>query len=110
VAARLEAVIAQSDTGAREAGVPVSEEPNVSDRFHTDLSGNPVLGLFLRILTELWTRHRVNSPTAPQPDPALAAEAANVHRRILQAILAGDEGVARHRMRRHLQALTAWYH
>jgi DNA-binding FadR family transcriptional regulator len=113
VAVRLEAVIAQCEAGAGEADAPVPSVPSMSDRFHTelaDLSGNPVLGLFLRILTELWTRHRLNSPTAPQPDPALATEAANIHRRILQAILAGDEGLARHRMRRHLEALTAWYH
>jgi DNA-binding FadR family transcriptional regulator len=113
VAARLQAVIAQSEAGAGKTDALAPSVPSMSDSFHTelaDLSGNPVLGLFLRILTELWTRHRVNSPTAPQPDPALASEAANVHRRILQAILAGDEGVARHRMRRHLEALTAWYH
>lgn len=104
VAARLGAVIARS-----EGKAPV---PAASDTFHTelaDLSGNPVLGLFLRILTELWTRHRANSPTAAEPGPAGAAEAAHVHRGILQAILDGDEGVARHRMRRHLAALTAWY-
>jgi DNA-binding FadR family transcriptional regulator len=113
VAARLQAVIAQSEAGAGKTDALAPSVPSMSASFHTelaDLSGNPVLGLFLRILTELWTRHRVNSPTAPQPDPALASEAANVHRRILQAILAGDEGVARHRMRRHLEALTAWYH
>jgi len=108
VAARLEPVIEQGEAAAADTSVP-----SVADRFHTELadrSGNPVLGLFLRILTELWARHRVNSPTAPQPGPAGAAEAAGVHRRILQAIVDGDEGVARHRMRRHLEALTAWYH
>lgn len=105
VEARLEAVIERAEVD--------EPAPSVSDDFHTelaDLSGNPVLSLFLRILTELWTRHRMNSPAAVEPGAAEAAEAAGTHRRILQAILDGDEGVARHRMRRHLEALTAWYH
>lgn len=32
------------------------------------------------------------------------------HEKILDAVLAGDDGLAQHRMRRHLQALTAWWH
>jgi hypothetical protein len=28
----------------------------------------------------------------------------------MEAILEGDDSVARHRMRRHLEALTAWWH
>jgi DNA-binding FadR family transcriptional regulator len=63
-----------------------------------------------RILTALWSRHTAGSPTAPEPGPNAAAEVVSIHRRILQALLAGDDGVARHRMRRHLEALTAWYH
>jgi DNA-binding FadR family transcriptional regulator len=33
-----------------------------------------------------------------------------VHGRILDAVLEGDTDLARHRMRRHLDALKAWYH
>ena len=80
-------------------------------RFHSvlaELSGNPVLVLFLRILTELWSRHTASTPgRRPGPDAAATVEA--VHRRILQALLDGDEAAARHRMRRHLEALGAWY-
>jgi DNA-binding FadR family transcriptional regulator len=80
------------------------------DAFHTELAelaGNPVLTLFLRIITELWARH---SRTERPPTPAVETEVRRVHDKILDAVLAGDEGLAQHRMRRHLQALTAWWH
>jgi DNA-binding FadR family transcriptional regulator len=106
VATRLEAAIARTDE-------PRAQGRTGADHFHTelaDLSGNPVLGLFLRILTELWSRHTSGSAASPEPGPDAAAEVVTIHQRILQALLAGDESVARHRMRRHLEALTAWYH
>ncbi|ACY98147.1 MULTISPECIES: FadR/GntR family transcriptional regulator [Thermomonospora] len=83
-----------------------------ADLFHTELaelSGNPVLVMFLRTLTELWARH---TAAQEQPPPGLeaAAEVERVHRRILEAILDGDQSMAQYRMRRHLKALTAWYH
>jgi DNA-binding FadR family transcriptional regulator len=80
------------------------------DVFHTELAelaGNPVLTLFLRIITELWARH---SRTERPPTPAVETEVRRVHDKILDAVLAGDEGLAQHRMRRHLQALTTWWH
>jgi DNA-binding FadR family transcriptional regulator len=104
VAERLEAAIART-------GEPTAPGRTGADHFHTelaDLSGNPVLVLFLRILTELWSRHTSSTPS-PQPGPDAAATVEAVHRRILEALLDGDEGVARRRMRRHLEALGAWY-
>jgi DNA-binding FadR family transcriptional regulator len=92
-------------------GPPV-EPVAKADLFHTELAelaGNPVLTLFLQIITELFRRH-----TAAQqhrlPGDEAAEEVEWVHRRILAAILEGDEGLARHRMRRHLEALTPWWH
>jgi DNA-binding FadR family transcriptional regulator len=87
------------------AGVPHRAHP-----FHAelaDLAGNPVLALFLRILTELWSRH-----TAAERDTADGdtADVELVHRRISDAVLSGDDGLARHRMRRHLAALPGWWH
>jgi DNA-binding FadR family transcriptional regulator len=80
------------------------------DVFHTELAelaGNPVLVLFLRIITELWSRHsRAERP----PDPATGEEVRRTHQAILDAVLARDTVLAQHRMRRHLQALTAWWH
>ena len=82
-----------------------------ADLFHTELAhlaGNQVLELFLRILTELWRRHATAAgTTATAGSPS---EVQHAHRKIADAILAGDEGVARHRLRRHLAALNEWWH
>jgi len=78
--------------------------------FHAELAelaGNPVLTLFLRIITDLWARH---SRTERAPAPAAETEVRRVHDTILDAVMAGDEGLAQHRMRRHLQTLTTWWH
>ncbi|WP_067672827.1 FadR/GntR family transcriptional regulator [Nocardia miyunensis] len=78
-----------------------SEDPDKGDLFHTELAalaGNPVLSLFLSILTELFRRHAAGHEQ-PMPD-------AQAHAHILDAILRGDAGIARHRMRRHLDTLT----
>jgi DNA-binding FadR family transcriptional regulator len=104
VSDRLTAAIARTDE-------PTAPGRTGADRFHTELavlSGNPVLVLFLRILTELWSRHTANT-ASPTPGPDAAATVEHIHKRILQSLLDGDEGVARHRMRRHLEALSAWY-
>jgi DNA-binding FadR family transcriptional regulator len=82
------------------------------DLFHDELArlaGNPVLVLFLRILTELWTRH-ASSQEPPLPGAETAAEVEQVHQSILEAILTGDESLARYRMRRHLAVLNEWWH
>ncbi|MCU1613536.1 MAG: GntR domain protein [Frankiales bacterium] len=95
----------------RRVGEGSGEDQIRADHFHTelaDLSGNPVLVLFLRILTELWHRHYAREQTEIGPD--VQAQAASVHHRILEAVTTGDEGLARHRMRRHLAALTEWWH
>jgi DNA-binding FadR family transcriptional regulator len=82
------------------------------DVFHSEiaeLAGNPVLILFLRILTELWRRHTTTQVPA-LPGAEAATEIEGVHRHILEAVLAGDASLARHRMRRHLAVLTEWWH
>jgi DNA-binding FadR family transcriptional regulator len=88
-------------------------DPAKPDAFHTELaelSGNPVLALFLRIITELFRRHTAVQDQPPPADDAADAEVQKFHQRILDAILAGDTGLARHRMRRHLEAVTSWWH
>jgi DNA-binding FadR family transcriptional regulator len=69
-------------------------------------SGNPVLELFSMVLTRL-TRLHQNVP--PGGDPAAGSvEVRRTHARIVEAILDRDTELARHRMRRHLDALTSW--
>lgn len=79
--------------------------------FHTDLAelaGNRVLSLYLRILVELFRRHWGSTMT-PMPGPEDAAEAHRAHARIIEAITDGDTSIARHRCRRHLEALSSWW-
>ncbi|MFC1437262.1 FCD domain-containing protein [Streptacidiphilus sp. N1-10] len=76
------------------------------DAFHRELAsaaGNPVLAVFLRIVTELWTRQGAGDP----PSACLGDEEdRQAHGSILEAVGAGDCGLAQQLMRRHLQALA----
>ncbi|MET9387585.1 FCD domain-containing protein [Streptomyces sp. NPDC002928] len=89
-----------------------ADDARKADLFHSELAalaGNPVLSLFLDIITELFRRHAAGQNQLLPGDKA-ADEVTHVHQRILDAVLAGDTGVARHRMRRHLDALIPWWH
>ncbi|MFF0011511.1 FadR/GntR family transcriptional regulator [Streptomyces sp. NPDC005374] len=89
-----------------------AEDPRKADLFHTELAElarNPVLSLFLAIITELFRKHAAGHDQ-PLPGDTAAAEVQHIHQRILDAILEGDAGLARHRMRRHLDALIPWWH
>ena len=104
-------VAARLDEAVRWISEAPADDQGSADHFHVELSelaGNPVLTLFLRILTELWRRHSATERVAAGPETV--AEVEHVHRRIAEAVLAGDEGLARHRLRRHLAALTEWWH
>ncbi|WP_433761366.1 FadR/GntR family transcriptional regulator [Nocardia sp. CA-135398] len=89
-----------------------ADDPRKADLFHTELAelaGNPVLSLFLSIITELFRRHAAGHDQ-PLPGDTATEQVEHVHQRILDAIIQGDAGIARHRMRRHLDALTPWWH
>ncbi|NNH70870.1 FadR family transcriptional regulator [Nocardia uniformis] len=119
VVVRATARHAQGDTGIAErlrattqltADGP-EDYVHKADSFHTELAdsaGNPVLSLFLAIITELFRRHTAEY-SRPAPGETAAAEVRHAHERILDAVLAGDSGLARHRMRRHLDALAPWW-
>lgn len=99
-----------------DVGTPAGELSDLSHVFHTELAeltSNPVLAVFQQILTALSARHMNTTPT-PSSTPSraeMAAEVARVHGNITEAILHGDTGLAKHRMRRHLQTLTTeWWH
>ncbi|MEV7890817.1 FadR/GntR family transcriptional regulator [Streptomyces sp. NPDC002817] len=89
-----------------------ADDARKADLFHSELAAladNPVLSLFLAIITELFRRH-ASGHDRPLPGDTAADEVQHVHQRILDAIVQGDAGVARHRMRRHLDALIPWWH
>jgi DNA-binding FadR family transcriptional regulator len=88
----------------------IPEEP--ADLLHAELaelSGNPVLDLFLRILLSLRTRRDESARDAPTdghtPAPRPPAEEEphfQLPDAIVEALLSGDSNLARHRMRRYL--------
>jgi DNA-binding FadR family transcriptional regulator len=89
-----------------------ADEPRKADLFHAelaDLAGNPVLALFLDIITELFRRHAATQDQ-PLPGDDAAEDVRHVHQRILDAIVDGDAGLARGRMRKHLNAVLSWWH
>ena len=72
--------------------------------FHAELAelgANPVLCLFLQIISDLSERIRPVNGQAPPADP-LPDETGQVHRGVLDAIREGDTDLAQHRLRRHL--------
>jgi DNA-binding FadR family transcriptional regulator len=80
-------------------------------RFHfglAQLAGNSLLDLFLRIIVELFRRHW-SSTGQELPNWADVIAVEHAHRRILEAIAAGDDSLARYRIRRHLDAAASWW-
>ncbi|WP_414688886.1 FadR/GntR family transcriptional regulator [Mycobacterium sp.] len=78
--------------------------------FHTGLAalaGNAVLELFLRILVELFRRHWAGTDQ-PIPSHGDLVDVRHAHLRIIEAIAYGDDSLARHRIRRHLDAAASW--
>ncbi|WAJ47620.1 FCD domain-containing protein [Mycobacterium sp. Aquia_216] len=100
------ALDATSDT-ADDVRQAASEE----SRFHhglAQLAGNALLDLFLRIIVELFRRHWSSTGQEPPArDDVVAVE--HAHLRILDAIVAGDDSLARYRVRRHLDAAASWW-
>lgn len=83
-------------------------------RFHVGLArlaGNGLLDLFLRIIVELFRRNWTSTErTLPAWGDVRDIEAVgHAHLRILEAIGAGDDSLARHRIRRHLDAAVSWW-
>jgi DNA-binding FadR family transcriptional regulator len=93
---------------------PLEDARTLSHELHLtlgDLGANPVVAFFLRTITSLWIRHNSSaSADLLLPPDETGAAVQRAHRAIVDAILAGDHGLARHRMTRHLDALPAWWH
>ena len=86
-----------------EAGLQDESGPLGASHIHlviAELTGNPALRLFVEVLARL-------TPGITPADPAVAAarqaDVRHAHERIVDAIVAGDSSLARHRMLRHLQ-------
>jgi len=72
------------------------------------LAGNALLDLFLRIIVELFRRHWSSTGQAP-PTWTDVLAVHHAHLRILDAVEAGDDSLARYRVRRHLDAAASWW-
>jgi DNA-binding FadR family transcriptional regulator len=75
-----------------------------------ELSGNPTLRLFIAALTKLSSAHAKDKFATVKRPRALeiGKEIGRAHRRIADAIVAGDAELARKRMLSHLRAITPW--
>jgi DNA-binding FadR family transcriptional regulator len=71
-----------------------------------ELARNRVLELLAHVLVRLTRFHSAAPVDAPDPIPS--KDVTHVHNRIVEAIVAGDAALARHRMRKHLEALERW--
>ncbi|OBF81150.1 GntR family transcriptional regulator [Mycobacterium sp. 852002-51163_SCH5372311] len=102
---------ADFESTTKEATRDVRQAAVEEYRFHgglSQLAGNAVLDLFLRIIVELFRRHWASTGQAP-PTWSDVVAVEHAHSRILDAIAAGDESLARHRIRRHLDAAASWW-
>jgi DNA-binding FadR family transcriptional regulator len=89
----------------REAAATVGDAVVHAQDFHAavaGLTGNAAMELFVRSLGRL-TRERTRPAEHPEQQ---VAEIRVAHQRIAEAMIAGDVGLARHRMLRHLQAIA----
>jgi DNA-binding FadR family transcriptional regulator len=102
-AARLQAALETERTASRADFAVVGHDLH---NVLAEVAGNPVSELLTMVLV-LLTRLRVATP-AGAPDPFPTQDVVDVHHRIVDAVLAGDHDLARHRMRRHLDALVDW--
>jgi len=103
------------ETLDREAAA--GQQPDVTSHdFHivvAEISGNPAVELLTDVVTKLSAAAFTGSAglldrtaNRPPPNPVLPDVHA-VHVRIAEAIIAGDVGLAQHRMTRHLEAIAA---
>jgi DNA-binding FadR family transcriptional regulator len=95
----------------QDAGDDVRKAAMEEFLFHTglaQLAGNAVLDLFLRILVELFRRQwATTEQQAPSRNDLVDVQRA--HLRVIEAITDGDDSLARHRARRHLDAAASWW-
>jgi DNA-binding FadR family transcriptional regulator len=76
-------------------------DPRALHSLVASISGNPALELFVEVLNRVAQLYSIGWQSFGR---TVAAETTHAHSRIAEAIIAGDAGLARHRMRKHLEA------
>ena len=102
---RLEAVVA--------AGADLDGNSHVDDlqRFHIvlgDLSGDPALALFIRIILKITDSHSTFRVRPLNDRNAVVARIKRYHRTIADEMLAGNEGAAVEQIEKYINGLIRW--
>ena len=82
---------------------------SIADDLHlriADLSGNPAIALFVRVLAHLTRLHATGSNFSNQRRLELATESGHAHDGIVDAIAQRDTALARRRMMKHLDLMA----
>ncbi len=108
IAQRLENALLVDAATAADRVAPRGHEMHTAIAAET---GNQALAVFVQVLTTLWDHHTAGACSRPTPMPVgeIGASVERSHRGIVDAITAGDSGLARFRMLRHLEALDPWW-
>jgi len=97
------------ETLEREAGSSDDDQADVMHDVHVAVAGaahSRVLELIALVLIRLSRLYRIER-LAPKGGRQVRAEVLHAHEAIAAAVESGDQELARHRMRRHLDALGA---
>ena len=84
---------------AKEA--PLGSDPRELHALIASISRNPALELFVEVLNRVAMLYSTGWQNFGR---AIGAETAYAHARIAEAVIAAEPGLARHRMRKHLEA------
>lgn len=99
---RLRTILARERSMSADAFAAHSHDLHVA---LAEMTRDPVLELFVKVLTRLTGEHAYPSDERPE---ARDAQAHHVHGRIVDAVVAGDGALAQRRMLRHLEAMGPW--
>lgn len=75
-----------------------------------ELSGNEALRLFVKVLTGLTPGHAIPEYRKRQNFIVITKNIHRAHEAIVDAVVRGDVGLARHRMSKHLDSMVDWLH
>ena len=98
------------DLVAQEREVSDADFSHISHELHiriAELSRNLIYPLFVSFLIDL-LRNGVARGNTPQPTSEDIDAVRSIHSAIVEAIVVGDAGRAKHLLRRHLESITPW--